>query len=215
MNYPEFDLISHASPRLRKVFEASAKTRTLQKGEVLFSQGDSGDCLFILSSGELLLSVLADDGRRLALDVLIPGAVFGEIALFDPGVRTATVTAKKNSAVTYIKHSALIEALVSERELAGDLFLLMGKRMRSMSIQLADHAFLPLSQLLARKLLYLSPDECRLEMSRSELAEYVGATREGVTKILLKWQHEELIDMGRGWIMILNTQGLRVKGGLE
>ena len=63
---------------------------------------------------------------------------------------------------------------------------------------------------LARKLLYLVPDggDSRLALSQAELAEYVGATREAVSKTLSTWKRNDLIEISRGGVQILDHKAL-------
>lgn len=70
---------------------------SLAAGETLVSQGDVGDAVFILNSGQLEVTVRTDEGRDVRVDVLEPGATVGEMALVAGQIRTATVTAVKDS----------------------------------------------------------------------------------------------------------------------
>lgn len=199
---PAKGFLAEASPALRDALSQRAERVSLASGATLFCEGDVGDALFAVVSGQLDLSVLAEDGRRFGLDLLEPGAVFGEVALFDPGPRTATVTARKTSQLLRLRHEALKSLLRDSPDLAGDMMHLMGQRMRAMSGQLADQVFLSLAPRLARRVLHLSGDAPRLTMSRADLAEHAGATREAVTKVLTGWQRENVISLGRGWIEV-------------
>jgi hypothetical protein len=67
---------------------AKPSIRTLKKGDALVRQGEPGNELFLLLDGVLLVDV---DGTPLA--ELGPGAVLGERALIEGGVRTSTLTA--------------------------------------------------------------------------------------------------------------------------
>ncbi|MEL7025703.1 MAG: cyclic nucleotide-binding domain-containing protein, partial [Pseudomonadota bacterium] len=85
--------LSSASASLQDAITAMATKVQMEPGDVLFEQGDEGDALFAIVAGSLEISVVSEDGRKLALDVLKQGDMIGEIAFFDPGVRTATATA--------------------------------------------------------------------------------------------------------------------------
>jgi CRP-like cAMP-binding protein len=63
---------------------------------------------------------------------------------------------------------------------------------------------------LARKLLYLTPEagNGRLGLSQSELAEFVGATREAVSKTLSNWKRNGIIEINRGALQILDRKAL-------
>lgn len=70
---------------------------SLAAGEALVSQGDVGDAVFVLNSGQLEVTVRTDEGRDIRVDVLEPGATVGEMALVAGQIRTATVRALKDS----------------------------------------------------------------------------------------------------------------------
>lgn len=83
---PDTGFLSGASAPLRQMLESQASDIRLSQGEVLFEQGDTGDALYAIIEGALEFSILSIAGRKLTLDLMRPGAVFGEIALFDPAL---------------------------------------------------------------------------------------------------------------------------------
>ena len=186
----------------------------LDAGEVLFEQGDKGGALFAVVAGSLEISVVAQDGRKLGLAVMRPGALFGEIALFDPGNRTATATALEPSNVLRVRNSDVLGQIRKEPELAVDMIHLAGQRMRWMGRQVNEQVFLPVPTRLARKVLYLSPEttnnHAKLKLSQTELAEFVGATREAVSKTLAVWKRIGLIEVSRDGLIVLDRSALRV-----
>ena len=59
------------------------------RGQIVFSEGDPGDRLYVIMDGKIKLGTTSNDGRESLLAVLGPGEMFGELSLFDPGPRTA------------------------------------------------------------------------------------------------------------------------------
>ncbi len=163
--------------------------------------------------------LLSREGRKLSLDVMRPGALFGEIALFDPGTRTATVTALEPSRVRGVKNADILAAIRDTPELGIDLIQLAGERMRWMSSQLNEQVFLSMPARLARKILYLTVDGSKqlsvLPLSQSELAEFVGATREAVSKTLSLWKRAGVIEATRGGVRVLDREALQVMADLH
>ncbi|MFP6594627.1 MAG: cyclic nucleotide-binding domain-containing protein [Dehalococcoidia bacterium] len=74
---------------------ASAITvQSLEKGEMLFEEGDTGDAAYVIESGAL--EVLKSSGdRQILLNALSPGDVVGEMALIDNAPRMAGVRASE------------------------------------------------------------------------------------------------------------------------
>jgi CRP-like cAMP-binding protein len=64
------------------------KERTYTPGETMAEEGKHGVGFFVIESGTAKVTVHGEERRTLG-----PGTHFGEVALIDDGVRTATVTA--------------------------------------------------------------------------------------------------------------------------
>ena len=62
-------------------------------GQMIFAEGANGDWLYVVESGEVEISKELD-GRRIVIETLKPGDIFGEIAYIDKTPRSATATAK-------------------------------------------------------------------------------------------------------------------------
>ena len=73
--------------------ETYASRRTYRSGEQIFSQGDPGRELFIVTKGRASAYLPQEDGRSIRLATFAPGTVFGELAILDAGKRSATVVA--------------------------------------------------------------------------------------------------------------------------
>jgi CRP-like cAMP-binding protein len=204
--------LAEASEALHGLLKTIAKEVRLGPQEILFEQGDKGDALFAVQSGRLEISVLSEDGRRLVLDVMRRGAILGEIALFDPGPRTATATAVTETRLLRITNRDMMAAISRSPDLAADMIRLAGQRMRSMNRQITEQALLPLGARLARKLIYLAVDEAGddavLPMSQANLAEFVGGSREQVSKTLNEWKRAGILEMTRMGIRVRDPSAL-------
>ncbi len=211
---PKTGFLSGASTELRNMLRGQASEVHLLTGETLFEQGDNGDALYAVASGLIEISVLALDGRKLGLAVMRPGALFGEIALFDPGERTASATALEDSEVLRVRNSDVLAQIRRNPELAVDMIHLSGQRMRWMGRQLREQVFLPMPTRLARKVLYLTAERphapTKLNLSQAELAEFVGATREAVSKTLAAWKRIGVVKATRGGLIVLDRSALKV-----
>ncbi|MFC6340635.1 cyclic nucleotide-binding domain-containing protein, partial [Nocardioides hankookensis] len=83
----------------------------LRRGDVLFHEGDSGDKLYVVLDGKVKLGRTSSDGRENLLAILGPGQMFGELSLFDPGPRSATVTAVTDATFASLSHEDLLRWL--------------------------------------------------------------------------------------------------------
>lgn len=208
-NSPIFE---DASDDLLAQLSRIVQPRQLEKNETLFSQGDVGDALFIVDDGLLEISLISEDGRKISVNVLRKGDVFGEIALFDPGPRTASAIALSESRLGYISKSRLWQAAKDSYEITSELLALAGRRLRDMNAKFEAQVFLTVEGRLAAKLLFLSamqPTDPRIEITQAELAEHVGATREMVSRTLNRWKRKSIIETRRGALILQDQKTLR------
>jgi CRP/FNR family transcriptional regulator, cyclic AMP receptor protein len=69
----------------------SLKERTFSAGQTVAEEGKGGVGFFVIESGEATVSVGGEERRKYG-----PGDYFGEIALIDDGIRSATITAESD-----------------------------------------------------------------------------------------------------------------------
>jgi len=186
------------------MLERLMTTRSVARGHVVFREGDPGDRLFVVMDGKVKISRSAADGRENLLAVLGGGEMFGELSLFDPGPRTASVSAITDSTLASLDHDDL-RPLLSERPgVAVELLQALAQRLRRTNEAMADLVFTDVPGRVAKALLDLSekfgmPEQdgirVRHDLTQEELAQLVGASRETVNKALSEFAH-------RGWLRI-------------
>jgi len=97
-------------------------SRSFSKGDKIVNQGEEGDSLFIVKSGEVLVSRENGKGNAETLASLGEGAHFGEIALIDQQPRSANVSATINSKLLQMKKEDLDKLLSKNVELAMKIY---------------------------------------------------------------------------------------------
>jgi len=109
----------------------------IESGEIIFRRGDAGDCLYIISEGEVEISLGEDTGKH-TLATLGPGEFFGEMSIITGQPRTADASAVKRSLVLSIKKEDFLSRIQAEPEMA--VYILQGLilRLRMMLTALAD-----------------------------------------------------------------------------
>ncbi len=101
-----------------------------ESGGVVFREGDPGDALFIVVSGQLRVLVATTSGEIL-LNTLGPGDIFGEIAVLDGRGRTATVAASKPSELLRIGRQEFLVFLEDFPRYTSTLVHVLASRIRS------------------------------------------------------------------------------------
>jgi len=189
------ELFAGVTPAVLANLAAAMRERALTSGELLSGRGDAGDRLFVVLAGRLRVSVLTSEGRELSMRIAGPGEMVGEIAVFDGGVRTTDMTAIEPARVSALPAEAFFKALALHPEIACNALRMLCRRLRDTTEQLESIALYPIEQRLAR-LLLLSLDgaeatpgrraEVALNLSQTEIAQLLGATRSKVNVALGK-----------------------------
>ena len=97
--------------RLRALAEAGV-VRTYESGDVVFEAGDAADAVHVILSGEASVLGKPDAGT------LGQGDYFGEMALLDGGLRSATILAAGELRTFELPRDAFVELLRQEPGLA-------------------------------------------------------------------------------------------------
>ncbi len=74
---------------------------TYEEGDVIFEEGSHGTAVYVLSSGKVEISKTAH-GKRIVLEILGPGDIFGEMSFIDPAPRSATAIAIEHTALELV-----------------------------------------------------------------------------------------------------------------
>jgi CRP-like cAMP-binding protein len=189
---------------------ASMAETDVPKGDVLFQEGEPGDRMYVIVDGKVKLGQTSNDGRETLLAVLGPGEMFGELSLFDPGLRTSTATALTDAIVLGLGHDQLTPWLTGRPEVAAALLQALARRLRRTNEAMADLVFSDVPGRVAKALMDLgekfgtiTPEGLMVthDMTQEELAQLVGASRETVNKSLADFAQ-------RGWIRLESRQVL-------
>jgi CRP/FNR family transcriptional regulator, cyclic AMP receptor protein len=195
---------------------ALAVQRSYPSGEVVFLQGDPGDALYGVVTGQIRISAGTSDGREIFLNIMEPGDTFGEIALLDGGPRTASATAIHAAELVVIQREHFLGVLEREPKLALELLRLCGERLRWTSGLVEDAALLHAPARLAKRLVSLGQlhgqrtnDGIALRISQEELASFLGLSRQVVNQYLQSWLAQGWVRLGRGVVTVRDEGALK------
>ena len=107
-------------------------------GEVIILQGELGDSMYVIQSGKVDVCQCSDDGEQ-HLAFLEAGDFFGEMAVFEKIVRSATVRSVGASRVLKIDNKTLLRRIREDPLLAVNLLKTMSHRIRQLNSELAHH----------------------------------------------------------------------------
>jgi CRP/FNR family transcriptional regulator, cyclic AMP receptor protein len=190
----------------------------LNRGERLFSEGDTGDKLYIILSGKIKLTKAAPDGRENLLSVHGPGEMFGELSLFDPIPRTSSATAVTSAELAGVAHDDLRTWLSTRPEVAMHLLQALARRLRRINEVKADLVFTDVPGRVAKALLDLGERfgvatsagiQVNHDLTQEELAQLVGASRETVNKALADFAARGWLQLAAKSVLLTDVERLR------
>jgi len=181
----------------------------------IIRQGEPSLDLYYVVSGAVTVRIEDEQGNELVLAYLNAGEFFGEIGLFGEDTkRCAVVRAKAASDIAQISY----ERLKATPTLFPDLLMIIAEqlahRLRRMDQKIGDLAFLDVAGRVARALTDLSrepgamthPDGMLIRVTRLELGDIVGASREMVGRVLVVLEEQGLISVDGKSVVVLGKR---------
>lgn len=167
---------------------AVGDTRPYNRGDVLVSEGDAADSVYILVSGRLKVFTCDAKGRELVYNVMRPGEFFGEM-LLDGGRRSASVKSTEPSECIVVAFAEFREFMRKNPAFAEFLIVTLIQRLRHATQQSRN---LALSGVYERVVDLITTEAVEHDgqrtipatLTQQEMAARVGATREMVNHVI-------------------------------
>jgi CRP/FNR family cyclic AMP-dependent transcriptional regulator len=195
--------------------------RRFARGEIIFHEGDPGQVLYLVKSGQVRIFVNGLDGSETSVILFgRAGDIFGELAIIDGLPRSATAIAMDATVVYTIDREDFRRHMRQYPQLALNFMRELTRKVRYNTRQMDTLSSLPVPQRLARKLMELAQDYGRVEsdgvvinmqLTQGQLASLIGATRESTNKSLRDFRLREWIEVQKGHITILDPEALRAQ----
>jgi CRP/FNR family transcriptional regulator, cyclic AMP receptor protein len=201
-------ILRRISSRVRQAYYAA--------GRPIFSKGDPGLGLMAVLSGVVKISVVSQEGKEIALNLLGAGEIFGEIALLDGGTRTADATALDNCELLMLDRRDVLPILMEEPSVAIKLLEVLSGRLRCTSDQVEDLSFGELSVRMAKVLLRfaelqgtINTPRPRVTVTQKELGQIVGLSRERTNWYLRDWERAGYLTLRKRSCILENKTNIQ------
>lgn len=202
--------------------ESILKERSYKKNSVVVSEGNHGDSMFIVKSGKVKIYKTDISGKEIILDIKGENKMFGEVTLFTEVDYPATVKTIEDSEIFMLENRELEVVVENSPKLSLAIIKTLGKRLLKSQQKLKELVMDDVYMRTARELLNLAKKygkesgkliELDLGLTREEIANMVGTSRETVSRVLSRFGKEESIEMDGRKISIVDEKKLR--GWLE
>ena len=217
------DLFKNLDPPVLDQLARSVTFRNYRRGHLIFAQGEPGDSLFVISEGLVKVFVTSEEGEDMVLVTLRAPETFGELALIDGGLRSASAEALEPTTTLTLSRGTLIELLQRHPTLAQALLSSLVGLVRRLTEQAADLVFLDLHGRVAKLLLTLAEERGRhegqavlldLQVTQGDLAAMVGGSRQSVNHILHAFQRRGYLEIDGRRIVLKDLRALAKRAGL-
>jgi CRP/FNR family transcriptional regulator len=200
-------------------FSQVAVPRSFPAGTRVFHEGDRSDACYIVRTGSFRVTREHSDGRAITLATLGPGEVFGELAMLDGDLRSASAEALDDSELLALPASEVRALLARHPEISVKLVAALVRRLRAANERISRQSFQTVPSRVAGVLLQLvaeeSPQsdggggEVTIHMNQADLAQLAGTSRESVSRFLADLERAGIVKPGRGRVTVLEPGKLR------
>ena len=180
--------------------------RRLVGGEILWEAGDPSHFVVWVEDGILEVVQHSLQGEDAVINRLGAGELAGEMSCLDGQPHSATLRASGPVRLRVMDRQHFLHWLREHPERSESLIHRQSQRIRGLSARLAEVSFDPVQLRLARFLLAQTEDA--VVITQQQLAEYLAATRESVSKALSAMGRQGWVRTSRGKIQLLQRAPL-------
>lgn len=179
--------------------------------------GEKAETLYYIAKGSVVVLIKDTDGREMILTYLNQGDFIGEVGLFDQSpvpTRTAFVKAKTACEIAELSYSKFRQLVQVNPEILMRLASQLSHRLQQTSSKVGNLAFMDVQGRIANTLMNLAhqpeamthPDGMQIKITRQEIGQIVGCSRETVGRILKMMEEDHLITAHGKTIVIFGAR---------
>lgn len=194
--------------------------KRVKKDAFVFHEGTQANALYIVKSGKVKVFKTNEDGKEQILGIFDKGDMFGAGPVFSGGMYPASAAAIVNSEVYVLHKEDCLHLVGKYPKLTMGAMRVMTDRLRQAHDMARDLAFQSVSQRTAGLLYRLAKEHgvqsesglrIDLALSRDELAEMVGTSRETFIRALSRLAKAGIIALEKRTIIIVDEHRLQTR----
>jgi CRP-like cAMP-binding protein len=190
------------------------ETLTINKGESIFKEGQTLKGLYCVKQGNPKLSKISDNGKDQIIRIASKGELLGHRTLVSGKKTNLSAVALNNMEVCFIPKEQ-ISKLIDDKRFTKSLLLHISNELKESDNRLINMAQQNLKQRLAQLLIYLDNNfGCNkkgfinLHLSRRDISNILGTSKEGCIRMISNFKKEKLIDLQGKKIKIIDFDTL-------
>lgn len=178
------------------------KHKLLKKGEQLYSEGQVLDCLFIVNKGAMKIFSITKEGREQILYLLQSGDFIGDMSLFKKSISLNSAIAVEDTILCIIQKADFDNLLHTWPVIQSKMLAYAYDRIQSLEKLIDTLATKDIESRIASLLLNMLSKEplkengiLYLPLNKEEMANFIGVTRETLSRKLNAMQRQGLITL--------------------
>ncbi len=208
-------------PEIQNKIAEAFRLRHFSKGQVIYLEGEPAVSVYIIETGWVKATRISREGREQTLQVLHEGEIFGDVAVFTRTTYPGTVIALEDVDLFVIPAETLLELTARYSPLAMTVIRHLSERILYYIGMVEDMALRNVEARVANTLLRNAErgDGILFVPRRSwttfdEMAVRLGTVRDVLSRALHTLEKENLLQVKRNEIIILDPEGLKKRGDL-
>ena len=186
-----------------------------EKKTVLFQEGKRPRFLYYLAKGKVKCFKNHEDGKEYITNLYSDGDFIGYTALIEDSFYDERAIIMENAEIVQIPKDDFVKMIHSDIVIAAKFIHIIAKNIKEKENRLLNLAYSSLRKRVSKALVEIfdkfqvTDPKKPLEISREEIAQYIGTATESLNRTIGDFKAEGLIDISKGKILPVNMEQLR------
>lgn len=191
-------------------------SRVVQKGEVIFNEGEHVNGVFCVKSGVCKVSKMSENGREQIIHLIKRGDLLGERSLINNEASNLKATALDTMEVCFIPKEEIIRDLYENHDFTRAVLKNMALALKNTDNAIVNLAQKTVRQRLANTILYLDEEfgvdengALAVHLTREDIASIIGTATESAIRLLSEFKREGYLNLKGKEIFIIDKDELK------
>jgi len=207
------ECFKYLSDKELALFDENKSTVHYNKGETIIKQGTEFTHVVSFNAGLAKLNVEVSPDKNVVIGIIKPSEILGGPGMFVNNRYSFSVTALTKSTICLINVEVFKKMIQVNEKFAETFLSSFSSRYTEAISRLVSISHKHMNGRVAEALIYLSDkiyesDAFELPMSRQELADYTGTSKESISRLFKDFSDDKLIEVNGREIKILNKEKL-------
>ena len=188
---------------------------SFEKKLTIYHEGKRPRFLYYLNKGKVKCVKMHEDGKEYITDLYNEGEFFGYTALIEDSMYDDTAVVLEEAEVLQIPKEEFLQMIYSDITIAAKFIHIITHNVKEKEERLLNLAYSSLRKRVAKALIDIvdkfkvTDNHKAIEISREEIAQYIGTATESLNRTISDFKAEGLIDISKGKIVPINMEKVR------